>query len=196
MISATLAQIVSDTENLIYDAGGKPLSDGQRFDLLVQKLYKLDEGASWKAELKSPGQGHSKLGGGRGGILNVREGKTTTNAIRNICYSNLHTGACSKGDNCWFVHLTSAQRKVYPMCADKRCTRGNSCMFRHAGDEINLAAEEPEKGGAKPGAAGAAQGVVAEKVHLLGRCLSTLLTRVRATRRTRQVVAKSFHELL
>ena len=33
------------------------------------------------------------------------------------------------------------------MCTDKRCTRGNGCMFRHPGDEINLAAEEPESGG-------------------------------------------------
>ena len=149
MISATLAQIVSDTENLIYDAGGKPLSDGQRFDILVQKLYKLDEGARWKAELKNTGQGYSKPGGGRGAILNVREGKErkTTTAIRDICFSNLHKGVCSKGNECGFVHLTSAQRKVYPVCTDKRCTRGNGCRFRHPGDEINLAAEEPESGG-------------------------------------------------
>ena len=126
------------------------MSDDQRYEILVQKLYKLDEGAHWKAELKSTGQGYSTHGGGRGTILNVLDGKerkATTKALRDICFSNLHTGMCSKGDNCGFVHLTSAQRKVYPMCTDKRCTRGNGCMFRHAGDEINLAAEEPECGG-------------------------------------------------
>lgn len=148
--SQALPQTIFEAENLIYDAGGNRMSVEQRYDILVQKLYKLDEGASWKAELKNTGQGYSKPGGGRGAILNVREGKerkTTTKAIRDICFSNLHKGVCSKGDKCGFVHLTSAQRKVYPVCTDKRCTRGNGCMFRHPGDEINLAAEEPESGG-------------------------------------------------
>ena len=151
--SGALQQIISDTENLIYDARGDLMSDDQRFNILVQKLYKLDEGANWKAELKSTGQGHSKPGGGRGTILNVQEGKerkttapTTTKTIRNICFSNLHTGMCSKGKSCGFVHLTSAERKEYPMCTDKRCTRRNGCKFRHADDEVNLAAEEPESG--------------------------------------------------
>ena len=86
------------------------------------------------------------------------------------------------------AHRTDLAAVVF---ADK----GVECLFGrlpHRGKHGVYVSGAAVPAGAKLGAAGAAQNVVAEKVHLRGRCFSILLTRVRATRRTRQVVANPY----
>ena len=146
-VSAIVGTLVRDAQELVYDSNGDRMTDDHRAELLRDGLCKLDDTNIWKSETKKGGH-TGGAGGGRVSILNAQEkGKSAQNALlsgvkfHRVCRVHLHTGTCPD-KKCAYTHLTTQQRQVYPTCADKGCKRGFTCMFKHAGSTVNLAAEE------------------------------------------------------